>query len=236
MTHRARRWAVVLAAGRGERFGAGVPKQYRRLLGRTVLEWSLGALLAERRIDAVLVALAPGDRRWARLEYAEDPRVMTCEGGTKREHSLRAALDALQGRADDRDWIVVHDAARPCLRAEDLARLLNQVGGDPVGGLLAVPLSDTLKRADRNGRSRGTVGRESLWRALTPQMFRYGVLRRGLALCVDRERAVTDVESAVECLGLRPLLVRGRTDNIKITHAEDLAIADALLRAGRPRR
>src|SRR5262245_21606687 len=145
MTRRARRWAVVLAAGRGERFGAGAPKQYRRLLGRTVLEWSVDTLLAGPRIETVFVALAAGDRRWRRLRVAKDPRVMTCSGGAKRERSLLSALDALHGRADERDWVVVHDAARPCLRAEDLARLLDRVERDRVGGLLAVPVSDTLK-------------------------------------------------------------------------------------------
>jgi len=233
MTMRARRWAVVRAAGRGERVGAGPPKQYRCVIDRTVLEWSIDALLAERRIDTVVVALAPGDRRWRRLAHAKNARVMTCIGGKKREHSLSSALDALQGRAADRDWVVAHDAARPCLHARDLARLLDEVDGDPVGGLLAVPVSDTLKRDEGDGRSRGTVDRANLWRALTPQVFRYGVLRRALALCVDRNRAVTDEASAVECLGLKPLLVHGRTDNIKITHPEDLAIAEALLRARR---
>ena len=231
MSARARRWAVVAAAGRSERFGHRQPKQYARLGGRAVLSWSLGALLEETSISAVVVALAPGDRRFARLAEARSPRVRRCEGGARRELSVANALRALEHEARDTDWVLVHDAARPCLRRSDVRALIDGVGDDPVGGLLAVPLGDTLKAADARGRSERTVPREGLWRALTPQMFRYGVLRRALALCVDREREVTDEAAAVELLGLRPRLVRGRGDNLKITHPEDLALAAAVLAA-----
>lgn len=231
MTAAARRWAIVPAAGRGERFGTAAPKQYAQLLGRPVLSWSIGALLAEPAIDGVIVALAVGDRRWRSIPEAVDPRVSTCVGGARRELSVANALDALAGRAHDTDWVVVHDAARPCLRKEDLRALLEATRDDPVGGLLAVPVSDTLKRQGELGRSHGTVAREGLWRALTPQVFRYGLLRRALALCLERERVVTDEASAVEALGLRPLLVRGHGDNLKVTDPEDGALAAAILRA-----
>ena len=227
----ARRWAVVPAAGLGERYGAAAPKQYALLLGRPVLSWTLGALLTEPGIDGVVVALAPGDRRWRRVPEAGDPRVSSCAGGARREHSVANALDALAGHARDRDWVIVHDAARPCLRLDDLRLLIAATRNDPIGGLLAVPVSDTLKRRDVDGRSRGTVEREGVWRALTPQIFRYGVLRRALNLCLERERAVTDEASAVEALGLRPLLVRGHGDNLKITTPEDGEMAAAILRA-----
>jgi 2-C-methyl-D-erythritol 4-phosphate cytidylyltransferase len=127
----------------------------------------------------------------------------------------------------------VHDAARPCLRRDDIIGLIDATRDDPVGGLLAVPVADTLKADDGHGRSARTAPRELLWRALTPQMFRYGLLKRALALCIDRERPVTDEASAIEALGLRPLLVRGRTDNIKLTNAEDRGIAEAILRQRR---
>jgi len=227
----ARRWAVLVAAGRGERFGGRQPKQYAQLLGRPVLAWSLGALLAERSLAAVVVAIAAGDRRFARLAEADDARVRPCRGGARRELSVVSALRALEPEARDQDWVLVHDAARPCLRRSDVRALIDGVGDDPVGGLLGVPLGDTLKAVDARGRSERTVPREGLWRALTPQMFRYGVLRRALALCLDRERAVTDEAAAVELLGLRPRLVRGRGDNLKITHPEDLALAAAVLSA-----
>jgi len=229
MTGRARRWAVVPAAGRGERIGGRVPKQYLPLLGRPVLSWSLGALLAERSIHGVVVALAADDRRFARLPEARDPRVRTCRGGARRELSVANALDSLAGVARETDWVLVHDAARPCLARSDLRALFAALGDDPVGGLLAVPVGDTLKAAGRDGRAERTVSREDLWRALTPQMFRYGVLRRALALSIERERTVTDEASAVEALGLRPRLVAGGPGNVKITLPGDRALAAAVL-------
>lgn len=235
MSDRARRWAVVVAAGRGERFGGSTPKQYTPLLGRPALSWALAALLASPAVDGVMVALAPGDRRWSRLAESRNPRVRVCVGGVRRESSVASALAALALLARDGDWVIVHDAARPCLRREDLQALIRATRNDPIGGLLAVPVPDTLKADDGSGRSARTAERTGLWRALTPQMFRYGLLRRALALCIERERSVTDEASAVEALGLRPLLVPGRADNIKLTTPADRVLAEAILRAGRPR-
>ncbi len=235
MSVRARRWAVVVAAGRGERFGGSTPKQYAALLGRPALSWSLATLLSSPRVDGVVVALARGDRRWKRLAESRDPRVRACVGGDRREASVANALAALEPQAHDGDWVIVHDAARPCLRREDLDALIAATRSDPVGGLLAVPVQDTLKVDDGGGRSVRTAERAGLWRALTPQMFRYGLLRRALALCIERERGVTDEASAVEALGLRPLLVPGRADNIKLTTPADRVLAEAILRAGRRR-
>jgi 2-C-methyl-D-erythritol 4-phosphate cytidylyltransferase len=232
MTRTARRWAVVVAAGRGARFGGSTPKQYAQLLGRPVLSWSLGALLALRHLEGLVVALAPNDRRWNRLPESRDPRVRTCPGGERREASVANALAALQGRARDEDWVIVHDAARPCLRTTDVEALIAATRDDRVGGLLAIPVSDTLKVDDGGGRSMRTADRSGLWRALTPQMFRYGLLSRALALCLERDRSVTDEASAIEALGLRPLLVLGSTDNIKLTAPADRALAEAILRMG----
>jgi len=232
MPRRARLFAVVPAAGRGERYGGRRPKQYVNLLGRPVLSWSLAALLAVPSLRAVVVALAPADRRFARLPEAGDPRVRTCNGGARRESSVANALEALGHEARDEDWVLVHDAARPCLRPSDVRRLVAALRDDPVGGLLALPVGDTLKAAAGDGRCDRTVPREGLWRALTPQMFRYGVLRRALRLNLRRERPVTDEAAAVEALGLRPRLVTGRSDNIKITVAGDRGVAAAILRSG----
>ena len=232
MGRNARLFAVDPAAGRGERFGGQRPKQYATLLGRPVLAWSLRALLAEPAIRTVVVALSAGDRRFAKIEAARDPRVRTCVGGARRELSVANALDALAGEARDEDWVLVHDAARPCLHPADVRNLVRALRDDPIGGLLALPVGDTLKAGGYDGRSERTVPRDGLWRALTPQMFRYGVLRRALRLSIERERVVTDEASAVEALGLRPRLVTGRADNIKITLPGDRGLAAAILSAG----
>lgn len=229
----ARHWAVVPAAGQGARFGADLPKQYSPLLGRPMLSWTLAALLAEPRLAGVVVALAPGDRHWQAIPEMADPRVHRCDGGERREHTVARGLESVAAMAGDTDWALVHDAARPCLRPADLALLIDTLADDPVGGLLALPLGDTLKRADATDCSVATVPRERLWRALTPQMFRCGLLRRALGLCRERNRSVTDEAAAVESLGLRPRLLRGHADNIKVTNPEDAALAEAILRLDR---
>lgn len=235
MSRAVRHWAVVAAAGRGERFGGRRPKQYAPLLGRPVLSWTLSALLAEPVIEGIMVAIAHDDRRFARLPEAGDSRVRSCAGGARRELSVAGALRDLETELRDSDWVLVHDAARPCLQRADLRELVSGVEDDAVGGLLAVPLGDTLKAASDDQRCERTVPREGLWRALTPQMFRYGVLRRALTLCLDRERSVTDESAAVELLGLRPKLIAGRSDNLKVTRPEDLVLAAAVLQAARRR-
>ena len=229
MTEAVRRWAVLPAAGRGERFGAATPKQYQKVRGRTVLSWSMRTLLTERSIYGIVVAVSAGDRRFARLPEARDARVRSCIGGARRELSVAHALECLAVEARDHDWVLVHDAARPCLHRDDLRRLFARAGRDPAGGLLAAPVGDTLKRGTADDHVDCTVPREGLWRALTPQLFRYGLLRRALALCLAHGREVTDEASAVEALGIRPLLVPGRADNIKVTRPEDLRLAAALL-------
>lgn len=231
MTVAARRWAIVPAAGQGSRFGAEKPKQYTTLLGRPIVSWTLASLLAEPSLAGIMVALSPGDDHWATVPEASDPRVRLCRGGERREQSVANALEALEGAAADTDWVLVHDAARPCLRTDDLQALFLELGDDSVGGLLAVPVSDTLKRGDDSDRVDATVPRDGLWRALTPQMFRYGLLRRALALCLERGRTVTDEAAAIECLGLQPKLVRGHSDNIKVTNPEDAVLAAAILRS-----
>jgi len=198
-----------------------------------MLYHSVKALLADARISTVFVVLAAADAEFGKHDWsAFGDRIapLYCGGDTRHDsvlNGLLAASPALQPE----DWILVHDAARPCLARDDLRRLLNALARDPVGGLLATPVSDTLKRADDKGCVRNTVDREGLWRAGTPQMFRFGVLRRGLAFCRDRKRPVTDEASAVEALGLRPRLVTGRSDNLKVTTAADAKLAAVILAA-----
>ena len=222
-------WAVVPAAGRGMRFGGAVPKQYSPLFGRTVIEHSLRAVLNHDGVDGVVVALANDDGYWPGWRDIGGKPVITCIGGSERADSVLAGLRALPGTVDDDQWVLVHDAARPCLRALDLARLLTVGQADPVGALLAAPVRDTLKRADHLGHSQATEPRDWLWRALTPQLFRRGGLTRALQAALRAGVKITDEAMAMERLGLRPCLVEGSEDNIKVTTQADLPLAEFIL-------
>jgi len=225
-----RHWAVVPAAGVGRRMGSGVPKQYLPLAGKAVIAHTVERLCAHPAVSGAVVVLAAEDRWWADLEVAGRTEVLCAEGGAERCHSVLSGLARLAGRAAADDWVLVHDAVRPCLRAADLERLVQALEADPVGGLLGLPVRDTMKRADERGAVRETVSREGLWHALTPQMFRLGVLRGALEGALAEGRVVTDEAQAVELTGAVPRMVEGHPDNIKITRREDLALAELLLR------
>lgn len=225
-----RLWAVIPAAGRGDRFGAGRPKQYAVLRGRALIEWSLAPFLARADLAGIVIALAADDRDWPRCRPS-DARVLEAPGGAERAASVGNALTTLAERGgDDDDWVLVHDAARPCLDPADLDRLLELGRRSQDGALLAAPVEDTLKSAVA-GCAAATVDRRDLWRAMTPQLFRLGPLRRALRAAAATGIAVTDEASAIEQHGGRPLLVEGRADNIKVTRSVDLALADAVLAA-----
>ena len=225
MTAGSRLWGVVPAAGTGRRFGSEVPKQYLFLGEKRIIEHSLAALFGHPAMRGVALALATDDPWWDEIRPQPGWRLWRAPGGAERCDSVANALEVLAGMAPESDWVLVHDAARPCLRAEDLERLVDRVLASGVGGLLAVPVRDTMKRADGEGRVRETVDRDGLWHAQTPQMFRLGELRRALAAVRERGLAVTDEAAAMELAGVRPLLVPGHADNLKITHAEDLPLA-----------
>ena len=222
-------WAVMPAAGRGTRFGAETPKQYFSIAGRTVIEHSLRALLGHPDVDGVVVALAPDDPWWAGWRQIDGKPVYTCLGGAERAESVLAALQALPATVSEDQWILVHDAARPCLRAVDLSRLIAVGQADPVGAILAAPVRDTLKRSDDEAHILGTESRVALWRALTPQMFRRGGLTRALQAALRLGVAITDEAMAMERLGLKPRLVEGAEDNIKVTTPADMALAEFIL-------
>jgi len=216
-------WAVIPAAGVGSRMRADRPKQYLRLGARTVLEHTLDCFLGHPALRGLVVCLAEDDPYWPALQCAADPRIRRAPGGCERADSVLAGLLRLLelGAAED-DWVLVHDAARPNLARSDLDLLLGELADDPVGGLLAVPARDTLKRAGRDGRVRETVDRSVIWQAYTPQMFRLGTLQRSLADALVSQVAITDEASALEWAGLAPRLIEGRADNLKITRPEDL--------------
>ncbi len=230
---RERIWIVVPAAGASRRLARHVPKQHLEIAGRTLLEHALAPLLGHPLVAGGVVVLAPGDEAFARLPQAMRERLAVAAGGRERCHSVRAGVAALV-EAAAADWVLVHDAARPCLSAADLDRLIDACAGDAVGGLLAVPVADTLKRAAADARVGSTAPRDGLWRALTPQMFRYGVLAKALDEAIASGHAPDDEATAIERLGLQPRLVEGSPTNIKVTRPADLEFATLVLesRAG----
>jgi 2-C-methyl-D-erythritol 4-phosphate cytidylyltransferase len=205
------------------------PKQYLQLAGSTVIELAIAAFLARPDCRGIVVVVAETDQHWSRLAISRDSRVSTAIGGSERADSVRAGLNALAARLEPSDWVLVHDAARPCLESRDVGSLLSTLADDEVGGLLATPVVDTLKRADASARVSATVDRSGLWRAMTPQMFRFEVLSRALEHARHNGIASTDEAQAVEALGLQPKLVAGSVDNIKITLPEDIARAERIL-------
>lgn len=221
--------AIVPAGGTGQRMGGTTPKQYLPLVGATVLEWALAPLLAAEGLVRLVVALPAGDTTFAGLAAAADERVVPVTGGVNRTDSVAAGLEALADLDQDLP-VLVHDAARPCLTAEDLERLL-AVAGEPAGALLAAPVSDTLKRAYKDGRVGMTVDRTDLWQALTPQGFPLATLRRALGTQALNDPGITDEASAVERLGMAPRLIAGAPSNIKVTEPGHLPLAAAILAA-----
>ena len=226
-------FALVLAAGQGTRIGDALPKQYLPLAGKPMMFHSIEALAAVSRIERLFAVLSPFDRHWGDHDWSAFPdkiETVFC-GGAHRAESVLNTLKFLEARFAKDDWILVHDAARPCILTELVEQFLDEVGDDAVGGLLAIPLSDALKRADENQRVAETIPRTNLWRAQTPQMFRYGLLRKGL----ENRPAATDESEAVESMGYHtPRLVQGESTNIKVTFAEDLQVAEMILaRQGR---
>lgn len=224
-------WVIVPAAGIGRRMRSEIPKQYLSLNGQSVLEHSLHRLSLYPAITEIVVALAEDDPYWKkqRLETVARP-VTSIAGGRERSDSVLNGLRALASRARENDWVLVHDAARPCVRVTDIHRLVSQCQSDTVGGLLAIPVRDTMKLADADGRVEETMARERLWHALTPQMFRYGRLLQALEQAQQKGVQVTDEAMAMELAGQKARLVEGHADNIKITRPEDLSLASFFLR------
>ena len=224
-----RYFALVPAAGSGARLGGDTPKQYAPLAGRPVIYYALRRLAAHPAITQVFVVLAPGDRRFRALslEGLEAKIAPLYCGGETRASSVFNGLLAVRDAVAADDWMLVHDAARPCLSAGALQRLIDEAGADDSGGLLAVPVADTLKQADSEARAIGTAPREGLWQAQTPQMFRYALLVE--ALRRSGPATITDEAGAVEAAGVRPKLVMGELRNLKVTYAEDLELAALVL-------
>lgn len=225
----ARYWAILPAAGSGSRFGAETPKQYLTLLDKTVMQHSVDRI-CQLPIQACVLALNRHDQIAKTLNFAHPALLHWVTGGAERMDSVLAAMQYLQPHAHQDDWVLVHDVARPCILSSDLQLLLDSLSHDAVGGLLAVPVRDTLKRGQA-GEVVETVPRDHLWQCQTPQMFRFGLLLQALQQAKARQQQVTDEAGAIEQLGLPVKLVSGSSTNIKITYPEDLGLAEAILKS-----
>lgn len=224
-------WAIVPAAGTGMRMQAGMPKQYLPLLGRPVILHTLERLCRYSAVRGVMVGIAPDDSHWPALPTADLKKFLgTFSGGATRAQTVLNGLVALSSHARDGDWVMVHDAVRPCVRYADLDKLVAAALSSPGGALLATPVADTVKRAGADGGVVETVPRSGLWRALTPQMFPISMLRTALEAVIAQNGDITDDSAAVERLGARPRLVEGSSDNLKITRPADLALAELFLK------
>ncbi len=230
MTANSSIWGLIPAAGAGSRMQSAVPKQYLSLLGRPIIQHTLERLCAHTRVRGVMVGLAVDDVHWAKAVATPAKFLGSCIGGATRAHTVLNGLHALLQHAKPDDWVMVHDAVRPCLRLADVDRLIAAATAHTHGALLALPVSDTVKRVDESGQIVETVARANLWRALTPQMFRIDRLEQALQQSLARGAEITDEAAAIEVAGGRPVVVQGRPDNIKITVPEDLALAELFLK------
>ncbi len=231
----ARFFLVLPAAGSGIRMNSDEPKQYTIVNGLPLLQHTLLRVATYSRFTRVVLVLAPDDERWplveSQLPISLREKLLIVTGGIQRMNSVNNALLALASEANGNDWVLVHDVVRPCLHATDIEHLIVNLHGESTGGLLAVPVRETLKESDSHQMVKSTVDRTGLWLAATPQMFRYSVLQHGLQTAIDNGLQVTDEAAAVEALGLPVKLVQGRADNIKVTYPEDLALVAVLLEA-----
>ena len=227
-------WVIVPAAGTGQRFGAELAKQFHSIGHRLVADHTLGRLLEIPKVKKILVPCDTRSEYWAQVSATQDSRVELIEGGAERVHSVLKGLHALGNLAASDDWVLVHDMARPCVTSADINKLINQLDGHQVGGILATPISDTLKqvsskKAATQNSIEKTLDRSDYRGAQTPQMFRYGLLIRALETMLQGQQMPTDEASAIEFIGEQAMIIEGRRDNIKITHREDLIIAQAIM-------
>ena len=225
-------WAVVPAAGIGQRMRSDIPKQYLPLNGSTVLEHTLNKLLSVNAVNGLVIALHNDDQHWGSVQINSDKPLLKAQGGKQRSDSVLNALSALaelDGFDKTHDWVLVHDAVRPCVRTSDIELLISTVAQNEAGGLLALPVRDTMKRQTATSTVCETVDRKGLWHALTPQLFPYQVLVNALTHAAEKNSAITDESSAVEKTGVSPVLVQGHEDNIKITRPGDLRLAELYL-------
>ena len=227
-------WAILPAAGIGRRMGSTIPKQYLTIDGVPLILHSLRRLSAVSEIQKIIVVIHPEDNRWAKLQESIvdefENRIITVMGGDERYQSVLNGLTAVTELAASDDWVLVHDAVRPCIRTSDIENLISKVSLHPVGGLLGSAVDNTLKKVGPDLSVIETVDRESYWNALTPQMFRFAALKESIEAVVASGEQVTDEAAAMEVAGFKPIMIAGHKDNIKITVESDLVLASQILK------
>ncbi len=229
MTDNARYWVIIPAAGVGTRMGVDKPKQYISVNDKCIIEHTINCFIEREEIEAVVVVISKTDEYWPDLEIARHEKVITAPGGVERYHSVFNGLEVLKGKAEDNDWVLVHDAARPCLNQSAIDRLMINLRSHNVGGILAMPCRDTMKRANESGEISETVERESLWHAQTPQMFKYEKLFTSIEKILSDKVNITDEAMAIELSGYKPMLIQGHQENIKVTNKDDLRYLETYL-------
>jgi 2-C-methyl-D-erythritol 4-phosphate cytidylyltransferase len=229
MSNKTNLWVVIPAAGVGKRMLVDYPKQYLSLGPKTVLEQTVSRFSKNLKIKGIVIVISKGDEYWPSLNIQSDIPLYVVDGGKERCHSVFNGLVFLENKTQENDWVMVHDAARPCLHYDDIEKLIMTLWNHSVGGLLGLPVADTLKLCGDNLRVKRTVSRKGLWRALTPQMFRYKKLFGAMRTAINQPEKITDEASAMELAGYEPVMVEGRWDNIKITHPQDLFQAQLIL-------
>lgn len=223
-------WVIVPAAGSGQRMGVETPKQYLEINGKTILEITLSLLLKNKHIYQVVVCTFVDDQKWQSLAISDHNKISRTDGGESRANSVLNGLTSIENIAKDEDWVLVHDAARPCLSQDLLNNLVNKLSGDQVGGILAIPAKDTLKVSDSSGITIDkTLDRSQIWHAQTPQMFRYGLLKKAMDIALSSSFEITDEASAMEYAGHQVKIIEGDSTNLKITTQDDLKFAQFLL-------
>ena len=224
-------WAIIPAAGCGKRMQSHIPKQYLEIAGKTILEHTLSIFIKHPLVQGIVVAISEEDAYWPEiqqhLQNLSNKPILIARGGKERKDSVLSALDFLYHHLNRDSWVLVHDAARPCLLSSDIDKLIHGFSDNEVGGLLGLPISDTLKRSNSNQQVEKTINREHMWRALTPQFFKLLTLTKALQSATNQE--ITDESSAIELLGLKPKLMVGDVNNIKITLPADLLQAEKFL-------
>ena len=222
---------IVPAAGIGKRMQTQTqcPKQYLEIHKRPIIEYTIESLLQCTFVEKIIVVISKNDHYWQKIKTSNANKILVTIGGEERFHSVLNGLDALIDFAADSDWVLVHDAVRPCLQKRDVEKLIQSVNDHPVGGLLALRVRDTIKRNNTSNHVIETINREQLWLAQTPQMFRFGLLKQAIAEAIQKNIFITDEASAIEAKGMQPLLVEGNPENIKITQPEDLVLAEKYL-------